>query len=300
MEAPLPVNTMRRTKSLPRAVAALLLCSLVLGNAPAFAADEKLSCVRASDKASSLRTDGKMLASREQLLVCAREVCPAPVRKDCTRRLGDLEDALPSIVIAAKDAGGHDLIDVRTTIDGNVLGEKLDGKAITVDPGTHAFKFEHGTDPPVEEQVLVAEGVKNRVVTVTFTAPRTKDATEGPGGARKEKAGVPVASWVLGGVGIVALGSFAYFGLSSRGRADELRTTCAPGCDGSDVDSLKTRIRIADASLGVGVVALGAAVLVWVLSPGPADGREHAKAGVQVGIAPILGGGALQIGGVFR
>jgi len=298
MEDALLVNAMRRT-TLPRTIAALLLASFVLGSAQTFAADEKVACVAASDKASAMRADAKLLASREQLLICAREACPAPVRKDCARRLSDLEEALPSIVISAKDAGGHDLIDVKTTIDGTLLGEKLDGKAITIDPGTHVFKFEHGQDPPVEEQVLVAEGVKNRVVTVTFAPPKTSGSKDGPPGTTAEKTSVPIATWVLGGVGVVALGSFAYFGLSARSRADDLRNTCAPACASSDVDALTTRIRIADISLGVGVIALGSATLVWVLSSG-GNGKDHGSTGMHVGIAPLSGGGALQIGGVFR
>ena len=264
----------------------------------AFAADAKeakaakLACVTASDKAQSLRTDGKLVDAREQLLICAREICPGPVRKDCTRRLGELEDALPSIVIAGKDSGGKDVIDVRVTIDGVVVLEKLDGKALSVDPGAHAFKFEHGKEPPVVEQVLVHEGVKNRMLTVTFpvTAP--------PPRPEDRKPTVPLATWILGGVGVVGLGSFAFFGLGARSRAEELRTTCAPTCAGSDVDSLKTRMRVADISLGVGVLALGGATVFFMLARRGND--DHASTGIQVGVTPWQNGGGIVLQGVFR
>jgi len=275
----------------------VLTLGLVLAAGPARAADAKdakaakIACVQASDKAQTLKTDGKLIDAREQLLACARESCPAPVRKDCTRRLGELDDALPSIVIGAKDSGGKDVIDVKVTIDGVVVLEKLDGKAISVDPGAHTFEFQHGKLPLVKEQVLVQQGVKNRTLTITFPAPAAPPSTEAP------KASIPLGTWILGGVGVVALGSFAVLGLGARSRANELRTTCAPACASEDVDGLKRRMLFADVSLGVGVLALGGATLVWALST---RGAEPTPAALQVSITPLAGGGGVWLSGVFR
>lgn len=254
----------------------------------------KIACVQASDKAQTLKSDGKLIDAREQLLACARESCPAPVRKDCTRRLGELEDALPTIVIGAKDAGGKDVIDVKVRIDGVVVLEKLDGKAISVDPGAHTFEFEHAKLPSVKEQVLVQQGVKNRTLTITFPAPPAPPSTE-------PKASIPLGTWILGGVGVVALGGFAVLGLGARSRANELRTTCAPACASEDVDGLKRRMLLADVSLGVGVLALGGATLVWALSTRGAEPTDPPKpAALQVSITPLAGGGGVWLSGVFR
>lgn len=273
-----------------------LVLALVTTGARARAGDAKdakatkVACVQASDKAQTLKGDGKLIDAREQLLVCAREACPAPVRKDCTRRLAELDDALPSIVIGAKDSSGKDVIDVKVSIDGVVVLEKLDGKALSVDPGAHTFKFEHATLPTVTEQVLVQQGVKNRPFTVTFPAPAAPP-TDVP------KARIPLGTWILGGVGVVALGGFAVLGIGARSRANELRNTCAPTCASEDVDGLKRRMLFADVSLGVGVLALGGATLVWALS---ARSAEPSPAALAVSVVPLAGGGAISLSGVFR
>jgi len=274
------------------------IVGLSLGTAgPARAADAKdakaakLACVQASDKAQTLKGDGKLIDAREQLLACAREACPAPVRKDCTRRLAELEDALPSIVIGAKDSSGKDVIDVKVSIDGVVVLEKLDGKAISVDPGAHTFKFEHATLPAVTEQVLVQQGVKNRPFTVSFPAPAPPPHSDPP------KPRIPLGTWILGGVGVVAIGGFAVLGLGARSRANELRSTCAPTCASEDVDGLRRRMLFADVALGVGVLALGGATLVWGLS---SRGAEPSPSALVVSITPLAGGGAIGLSGVFR
>jgi hypothetical protein len=73
--------------------------------------------------------------------------------------------------------------------------------------------------------------------------------------------------WVLAGVGVVALGSFGYFGISGHARASDLKDGCGQTktCDPADVDSARSKYLVADVSLGIGVVALGAAAAVWLL-----------------------------------
>jgi hypothetical protein len=71
--------------------------------------------------------------------------------------------------------------------------------------------------------------------------------------------GVPPVSIALAAVSGVAAVSFAYFGLSGRSDVSDLRATCAPNCSESQVDSARTKLIVADVSLGVGVVALAGA-----------------------------------------
>ena len=53
-----------------------------------------------------------------------------------------------SVVPAAKDKKGRDIVDVKVSIDGKVVTETLDGKALPVDPGVHTFRFETKNAPP--------------------------------------------------------------------------------------------------------------------------------------------------------
>jgi hypothetical protein len=58
-------------------------------------------------------------------------------------------------------------------------------------------------------------------------------------------------------------------GLSGQSDVSNLRSTCAPNCQESQVDGARAQLIGADVSLGVGVVSLGVA-LWFFLHPNPA------------------------------
>src|ERR1700689_3253040 len=95
----------------------------------------KGQCIAANTKAQDLRRDGKLSEARAELQTCGDPSCPALVRDDCTKRLNELEGAQPTIIFDAKDGAGHDLSAVAITMDGHPFADKLDGKALRVDPG---------------------------------------------------------------------------------------------------------------------------------------------------------------------
>ena len=72
--------------------------------------------------------------------------------------------------------------------------------------------------------------------------------------------------WLTAGVLLgVGLGGFAYFGyrgLSTKSDLDDQK--CKPACPQERVDEGNRQFLIADISLGVGVVALGAATYLWL------------------------------------
>jgi hypothetical protein len=70
-----------------------------------------------------------------------------------------------------------------------------------------------------------------------------------------------VLSYALGGVALVGAGSFAYFALSGRAKESELG--CSPRCSDSQLDPITRDYLIADISLGVSVLALTGAILLW-------------------------------------
>jgi hypothetical protein len=73
--------------------------------------------------------------------------------------------------------------------------------------------------------------------------------------------------WPLGGLGLAGIGTFAYFGLSGKAEENTLRgkTGCAPSCTPEETDPVRTKFLIANVSLGVGIVALGAATIIAFL-----------------------------------
>lgn len=291
---------MRRARLLASAGATLV----ALVAAPSSArADDKAACVAASEDAQQLRSEGKLLDAREKLLACVRDACPAIVRKDCSDWLGEVDRSIPSVVPSAKDAGGHDVVAAQMFVDGRKVAAHLDGRAVAIDPGAHVLRFDAATGQSVEERVIVREGERNRPI-IVLLGPSGAGGTHraaATDGAAKGRTGVSVASIVLAGVGVAALGSFAYFGVTGRSKVDDLRATCAPNCSATDVDAARTKLIVADVSLGVGVVSLAvAAVLYFTRSDGDAASARGGLGGMRVGGGPLMGGGgAASLAGSF-
>jgi hypothetical protein len=143
---------------------ALLAAAAVMTTAAALRAADPTTgdCLAASEKSLALRNEHKLRAARAQLLVCASANCPADIRKECARRVDDVNAAIPTVVFGAKDGVGNDLATVKVTMDGEVITGKLDGTAISLDPGAHTFTFEAAGQPPLTKQIVVREGEKER------------------------------------------------------------------------------------------------------------------------------------------
>ncbi len=210
-------------------------------------ADEKRECVAASEKAQQLRNAGKLIEARDQLTICGRSECPKIVQQDCTQWMAEILNALPTVIPAAKDRAGKDIVDVHVTIDGKPMTDTLDGKALAVDPGVHTFKFETKGAPAIEQQVVVRQAEKNRILPVTFAigderTPKPPPPHDGqpPGGEETTSSGPPIVGFALAGAGVVGGGIAAYLGLSADSDARNLRDTCAPKCTQSQVDDVKS------------------------------------------------------------
>lgn len=290
---------MKRTH-LPLLIPAVLLP--MFAAAPSFA-DEKQECIAASEKAQTLRDEKKFTQTREQLIVCGRESCPAAIRKDCADSLADLEKKIPSVVIRAKDKTGNDIVAVKVTIDGVASQDSLDGKAIALDPGVHTFRFETAGEDPIEQKVVVAEGEQSRAVTIAFGHP---DA--GGGGSR----GAPIAGIIVGGLGLVAGAVIApifwSMGLSQKS-TDEAPGGCAPaaggaGCSDSEISSIRTKLAVGDVFLGVGIVgvAVGAVLIIThYAGKGPSSSgalrpQTRTAFAPRVDVGPTRGGGFASVG----
>jgi hypothetical protein len=183
------------------------------------------------------------------------------------------EASLPSFVFLAKTVNS-DLTNVRVLVDGDVVAEKLDGRAISVNPGVHLVRFEAKGYPVVERQLVATEGKQLRPITVQFEEQREISTTASkPARAEpvaEEASSSHTASWILGGLGGACLGGFAYFGLTATSDYNALKDTCGQtsSCTQDQVDGFESKAVVADVLLGVGLASLSAAAVVWVLSDG--------------------------------
>jgi hypothetical protein len=267
-----------------RAARALLVALGLAWAAPSPArADVVDDCANAAEAGQALITSKKLVEAREKLLSCARDACPAQMRADCTRWAGQLESAVPTVVVHAKDSRGRDVIGVRVLVDGAVVAERLDGAPRSIDPGAHRFRFE-ARAAAVEENVLIAEGERDRPLTASFAVALTPDGTLDV--AKPEPSAGPARSshadaYVLGAFGIAALGVFAYLDASAYSDYRGLRDGCGAtqSCSGGDVGSVRTRFTLAAVMLGVGAVSLGVgAFLYFVVDPRPGGGAAEVGA----------------------
>jgi hypothetical protein len=304
-------------------VALVCLAASLVGGAASARDDEKQACARASEEAQQLRSEGRPKEARDRLLVCARDTCPGIVRKDCTLWLAEVTAALPSVVVAAKDAQGQDVVTVKVTLDGEPFTDKVDGKAIAVNPGVHTFHFEMDGAPPVDDKVVVREGEKNRELLVTFKTPTAalppKPApppVEPPPPPPAASHAPPALTYVFGGLAVVAAGGYAYFGIKGKSDVDNLRATCAPDCTASQKNNASTELLVANVSFGVGVAALVTAAIVWIAAPGASAapkagtslggdaqiaglGGRRGSEGALVDVVPLKGGAGASVGWRF-
>lgn len=292
-------NRNRRRRALFLFLANALASSASFATEPDQAVD-KAVCAEAYRDAQVHRKDGRLRSARELLLLCASDQCPSVMQPDCTRWLTEVEAALPSVTFAAIGGDGADVTDVRVSIDGEVLAETLDGKSVPLDPGSHTVRFEREGEPVIEQTIIVREGEKARVVSASWQ--QEAQATS-PSSSRRTRSGPPAGAWVLGGVGVAAVGTFAALALDGMSRRSELEKSCFGSCRQEQVDSVKRQLAVADAALAVGLVSLGVSTVLFLSgrssSEAPPKPRAARASLVGIDVGPRTDGASVGITGRF-
>ena len=106
-------------------VAGTAMAAAVLAQGAAQAApDEREQCATSAEQAQQMRDEGKYRRAREQMLFCARETCPGPIKSDCSKWLSELDRDAPTVVFGARDSKGSDVLDVSVSMDGAVIQDQ--------------------------------------------------------------------------------------------------------------------------------------------------------------------------------
>lgn len=280
-------------------IAAALTAAIAFGAAPSLAAPTRDACVSASEDAQTFKLKGQLSAAREKLLVCSNDACPKVIRQDCSGWLDEVDRSMPTIVFSVHDASGSDLTDVRVSIDGTLLFEHLEGKAIPVDVGPHTIRFEVAGVPPKEERVVAREGEKRRIVTVTVgqaPSPRAVDSTPATPVAagptpdqRAPRSGPSPATWVIGGLGLASLAMAGIVGAYALNQRSSLYDRCGSTgtCAQSDVDGVYALYNVAYVGAAVGSALLVTSVVLFFAT------KPSKAASTALVVAPTLGGAAL-------
>ncbi|HEY4016401.1 MAG TPA: hypothetical protein VGM06_23865 [Polyangiaceae bacterium] len=190
-------------------------------------------CIDANTRAQSLRRSGDFAGTREQLRMCADAHCPRMVRDDCAARFDELERAQPTIVFDAKSPEGADLSAVDVHVDGKALATKLDGTALSIDPGEHTLTFDVSGQPTVTKQLIVREGEKARHEVVVIGTPKPAaapspvlPATPPPSPPEAHSSTGRTIGLVVGGVGLAGIAAGSVFGLLTKSAIDRQDQDC--------------------------------------------------------------------------
>jgi hypothetical protein len=192
-----------------------------------------------------------------------------------------LEARVPKVIIQR----GEGAKNAKVEIDGVALGEAQIGKEFAVDPGSHKIsaKIDRGQ---WDQTVEVAEGetksvelvppddLKGAALPPDDTPP---DDTPPDDGSVKldTKKGAGALPWIVGGVGIVALGAGAFFGLQAKKKEDDLNASCRGGvCPNSKKsleDESKQAALISNIGFGVGIACVGTAIVLLAVGGGKSE-----------------------------
>lgn len=204
---------------------------------PALAKPTKSQCVDANTAGQAARLSGKLKEAREQLTLCGEAACPAIVRTDCIQRLDEIAKIQPTIVLGVKGTSGVDLTQVTVTVDGQLFTDKLDGTALPVDPGSHAFVFTIPGEPPVTRNLVIQEGEKGRIERVSLAPPLGPPSATSPGADAPSGLGTQRTLGVsAGAAGLAGVAVGAIFGALAISAADAQKQHCSSPTDCPDHD----------------------------------------------------------------
>jgi hypothetical protein len=286
-----------------------ILLGVLLAAPPAMAAKPtKKECAAANESAQDLRTAGRLREARASLAVCTAASCPGAIREDCAQRLKEIEAAIPSVVFVVRDSAGKDLSDVHVIMDGAPLLEKLDGAAVTIDPGEHHFRFESEGLRSAETSVIVREGDSNRQVRVILKSTSAPESTEAPSAAAaptktQSQESAPLVDpstrrslgLSLGAAGAAGLVLGGVFGLLSKATYDHGHQECGnvKMCSSPagvrDVQSAFSQATVSTVAFVGGGALLAGGALLYFTAPKSDD--------VAVSATVSSGGGALSVSG---
>jgi hypothetical protein len=294
---------------LPLVAAAVCFGFVGSALAPQPAGAASAECFAAADAAQTLRDEGHYEAARERLAICSAAACPAVVQRDCSQWIEELMQLWPTILVRARDLQGRDLADVRVSVDGKAIAERLDGTPLQLDPGEHRLSCEAEGASPVEQTIVVRAAEKNRVVEVQIAlgAPVAAVVVATPTEPRAETHAPPPSHavarslrWVFGGVALAAFGTATYFGATGLARYNFMKSTCATQgtCNPSDVSFTQTHFLVSDVSVGLGLAATAAAAYFF-LTAGSLTAPSARAAGIVPEIGLWQGGASLSAAGAF-
>jgi hypothetical protein len=247
-------------------------------------------CIEAHTESQPLRRSGHLRAAREKLVQCAQETCPAMIKQECGTLLGQLDAALPTVVVELRGDTSNPKARWHLAIDGEPFDGALAGRALPLDPGEHKVRVERTKEAFVEQSVTVFEGERARklvvdVAAIVPTPPPDPTASASVAGATpvSPSSDLQTGMYVVGGVTIASLAAAGIFWALKSGEFSRLHDTCGKtgSCTDEDEQTLHRDSTLTAVSLGVSLVSLGTTVTLYLLHEN-AKGKSAALSGFSV------------------
>jgi hypothetical protein len=280
---------------------ALSACALIGGSlhargaAAQAALPNRAECLDAHRNAQELKQSAKLVEAQEHLSVCSSSSCPGAIISDCGNWIAELEQTTPSMVFEIR-VDGKEALDATVLVDGQPVADRA--HALKVNPGRHAVRVELPPFQPREEDVVLPEGQRMRLISIEFKNERREPAPVAnvplQPVARETIRPTPGLVYPLLGLGIAGAAGFGAFTFLGKSEQNQLEDECAPHCADADLKDMKRWYTFGDISAGVGVAALLGATIVYFTRP--SREVDRAAAGLAFGVGPVRGSSARSFG----
>ena len=239
----------------------------------------------------ALENQGKYLEARGVYAHAFTEARDDNVTEDMETiksALGLLAQKIPTVTVRAP--GG--VPDVEVRVDGAIAQAAT---AVDVDPGAHTIVVTAPNATKFEATVRVADA-EHRVLDATIAllshgGGKPSGSVVVPLPPPSRSWSPPIATWVVSGVGLVAMGAGAAFWTAGRSKEDDVRARCPNGgtdhCPSSaqdDASSARDTIVGGNVAFACGVAFVAIGGGIWIVS------AATSKSAPSVAIAPRLGG----------
>ncbi len=134
---------------------------------PVRAADLVAECIGANERSLDLRKQGKLIEARREVAVCTASACPEMIQDACSKRMAEINGAVPSAVFDVRDGTGRSLEGARVSIDAGPA-VPVGATAVAMDPGPHTLRFTVDGQVAVDKGLVLLEGEKEKRVAVVI------------------------------------------------------------------------------------------------------------------------------------
>ncbi len=217
----------------------------------------------------------------------------------------EVRAAIPTVVVAATDSSGKDIVDIRVWLDGTAISSPQ-GTPIELNPGPHQLRVTH-KDKTLEQRFVAVQGRKNHVIKVVFKSEDGPDGPKPPVG-KPFSFRMPIPSWIGFGVGAAGMLVGSLTGAIAMAKGDSLEDECENDiCHPPQQQALESGTALAHTSTVF--LSVGGASLVFGLvslfvfdtddpddTPAKDDGTKEARG---IRLTPVVGPGYLGLGGQF-